>query len=117
VPLEAPPVDIASLWWGQLVAFVARIQWVMRRNPGARATSWWRSETKNREVGGSPVSQHLVGLGADFVVHFGSRIQFVNDLRAAGLVPVEELNHVHVQLFPAGVASASIRATMVRIKV
>lgn len=65
------------------------------------ATSWYRSPERNAQVGGSPWSQHLVGWGLD-VVGPGAN-QFAKAVRARGMIAVVEADHVHVQLFPAGV--------------
>ncbi len=70
---------------------------------GVEATSWYRDPTHNRSVGSTePDSQHLLGLGIDVS---GSRYQlsqFADDAREAGLIAVDEGDHVHVQFFPAG---------------
>lgn len=69
-------------------------------------TSWWRSPLENRRVGGSPDSQHLVGLAFDVVPGKGSFQLAVNEasqrFTESGFVTVPESTHLHVQTFPAG---------------
>ena len=66
-------------------------------------TSWWRSTEDNLRVGGRHSSQHRLGLAWDAVPEPGSTVY---DLQRAawdaGLVPVIESDHVHVQATPAG---------------
>ena len=63
-------------------------------------TSYWRSREENERVGGHPFSQHLVGWAIDVV---GPDIEiFAERVGAAGLVPVHEIDHLHIQLLPAG---------------
>lgn len=64
-------------------------------------TSWWRTPLENARVGGDPFSQHLVGWAVDAA---GPDMQqFSKQARMTGLTTVLEADHVHVQLFPAGV--------------
>jgi len=65
------------------------------------ATSWWRSAARNAAVGGHPYSQHLVGWALD--VAGPDQQQFAKRARQLGLIAVQEADHVHVQLFPAGI--------------
>lgn len=63
--------------------------------PGARVTSWWRSPSKNKAVGGKPNSRHLWGWAFDIVPATA-----VNEraLRRFFPVVVNEGDHIHVQL-------------------
>lgn len=85
------------LAWAPVIEFMRRVRSIP---VNTRATSWWRGVAENAEAGGSPYSQHLLGLAADF-----PRIDGL--LAAAGeaqLVAIDEprKNHVHVQLYTAG---------------
>ena len=66
----------------------------------ASPTSWYRTPARNAAVGGDPFSQHLVGLGSDWVSRRPSEL--VRRFRAVGLIAVDELDHVHAQGWPAG---------------
>lgn len=68
-----------------------------------RVTSWWRNPTRNAEVGGAPTSQHLLGLALDLISNRPDEI--VRAVRRSGLIVVPESDHVHVQAWPAGIAS------------
>jgi len=67
---------------------------------GADLTSLYRDPQKNREVGGSPDSQHLVGLAADLDTDRPQEVARV--LRAFGFTVVPYASHVHVQALPPG---------------
>ena len=67
-----------------------------------KPTSWWRSPALNNEVGGSPESQHLFALASDWVVPRHNVEAVIDGLFAVGLIPVVELDHIHVQAFPSG---------------
>lgn len=75
---------------------------------GTVLTSWWRSPTVNRDAGGDPLSQHLLG----FAMDLQSREDFLlaAKLNQLGLVAIEERDHVHVQLFPRGFVAPLVRA-------
>lgn len=82
--------------------FQERLAATLRAAP-AQVTSGLRTRRKNRDVGGDPYSQHLIGCAADLVPQAGVTYQQLADAaRAARLHPVLEGDHVHVQLFPAG---------------
>jgi len=70
-------------------------------------TSWYRTPSQNRRVGGSPDSQHLVGLAFDVVPGKGTSRLAINEaaqaFARAGFTVVPADRHVHVQTFPAGV--------------
>lgn len=79
--------------------------------PGqARVTSWWRTPARNAAVGGHPESQHLIGTAADFVpIAPSTYADIARALEGAGLVVVDEGDHVHAQLFAGGVAGPFIK--------
>ena len=99
--MDAPPHSI--VWtvdrWapGIWPAFFNAVWWAYQQEPFT-VTSWWRSASKNREVGGHPDSQHLVGMAIDATK--GS----ADVLRRAGFTVVEYRNHVHAQVWPSGLA-------------
>lgn len=70
-------------------------------------TSWYRSPSENKRVGGHPDSQHLVGLAFDVVPGKGATLLAMNEaadtFRQLGFAVEIERAHVHVQTFPAGV--------------
>lgn len=70
-------------------------------------TSWYRTPSDNRRVGGDPDSQHLVGLAFDVVPGKGTSRLAINEaaqaFARAGFAVVPADRHVHVQTFPAGV--------------
>lgn len=102
MPLLAPPREVQRSIGPALPAFVRRVN-AASWPSGVYATSWWRSPDWNRNVGGNAFSQHLGALALDIG---GTRDQLrgaVDAARSVGLVAVDEGDHVHVQLLPAGV--------------
>jgi len=82
--------------------FQTRLDRTLQR-VSARVTSRRRTRAQNAAVGGAAYSQHLIALAADLVPVAGSSYATIAAAaRSAGLVPVIESDHVHVQLFPAG---------------
>ena len=72
---------------------------------GTRVSSYYRTPERNRRVGGMPDSQHQLGTAVDLVAPFGEFDPFVlAQAEALGLTVVRERSHLHVQLWPAGVA-------------
>jgi hypothetical protein len=66
---------------------------------GPRA--WQRSRRENAAVRGKPRSQHLVALAIDLT---GPDVrEFQRRARAAGLVTIDEGDHLHVQRYAAAV--------------
>ena len=68
-------------------------------------TSLYRDPQKNAEVGGSPDSQHLVGLAAD--LHSDRSEEIARVLHAFGFTVVPYAGHVHVQALPPGMLRQS----------
>lgn len=65
---------------------------------GASVTSWKRSVSHNKAVGGVSDSRHLTGLGADVVYDSPLPLTFRLDLaRARGLQLIREVDHDHIQ--------------------
>lgn len=99
---EGPPQWVQHYFWWDLTDFVERVRAAHRATP-FWVTSWWRSPTRNAQVGGDPWSQHLVALAIDAVPVSGRTIRdLALSLRRSGLVVVEYDRHVHAQLHPAG---------------
>jgi hypothetical protein len=98
--LELPPAQLL----GPLQAFYShlwnRVELMARGDPSLWPTSWFRTEAHNASVGGHRDSQHLLGFAIDVTTE---RPDYVAEYcEALGLVPVVELDHVHIQIFPAG---------------
>jgi len=111
VPIQPPP---AGVWQpverfapGSYGNFLTRLIFGVRDIDPIQATSWWRSPNENRDVGGFPESQHLLGLAVDLVLDDKQRA--VGELVDLGLTAVNEGTHVHVQYWPAGIASPLVR--------
>lgn len=77
-----------------------RLGVISQADPTLLLTSWYRTEATNAAVGGSPESQHLLGFAVDVETDFPEQVeQFA---RGLGLIGVNEFDHVHLQIFPAG---------------
>lgn len=98
--LQGPPQDLVNQFPEVFGYLISLSQAISEFDPSTQFTSWWRSDSLNRSVGGDPHSQHLFGFAFDLV---GNRSREVQDaLNRIGLVAVAESDHLHVQLFPAG---------------
>jgi len=104
VALRTPPAALVSavesVIPGIYRAFLERLFAGVRGHSGLLATSWWRSATDNRAVGGHPRSQHLLGLAVDLQA-LDPRLLLM-DLNSQGLTVIDEGDHLHVQTFPSG---------------
>lgn len=87
-------------WWIPYVTVFQRGLGSLQSLSGARVTSYVRSVDHNREVGGDPHSQHLLGIAADLAPSSYRLVQIAQSM-GFGYV-LDEGDHVHVQLFPAG---------------
>jgi len=105
VAVEAPPREIILTWERWFPGFWRGFSNALRRGVQIggplQATSWFRSVADNAGVGGDRFSQHLGGVALDLVADNPRRS--AEALRGAGLLVVEEFDHLHVQTFPAGV--------------
>jgi len=81
-------------------AKVAFAQGVSAARVGISVTrsSYYRTIDHNREVGGAPASQHLLGLAMDFVGRDLERL--AQRLTERGFVAIREASHLHVQAYP-----------------
>jgi len=94
-----PPRELLrSAWRPVIFGFIHRVAPSLQR--GQQITSWYRTPAQNQAEGGMPASQHLVGLALD-VVGPGQQLTQVI-ARNAHLVAVQEFDHLHIQMFPAG---------------
>lgn len=110
MPYSQPPSSVTNTlermvpgfrnWWNGAVGRA------YSQAGGFTVTSWWRSPGYNREVGGSDHSQHLIGAAID-VVPVNQRVY--NALRGAGFRVVNEGDHLHAQVWPAGAARPVLR--------
>ncbi len=100
-----------------LVPFWREMQARLLAAPGqARVTSWLRTVTHNRAVGGAPESQHLIGTAVDVVPLAPTTWpEIAAALRGVGFAyVVDEGDHVHAQLFPKQLAQPVIRQLLER---
>jgi uncharacterized protein YcbK (DUF882 family) len=84
-----------------------RLNDLLRAFPEAVATSWYRDSLGNRGVGGATYSQHLLAFAADFSMPRGQMRAFTVAATELGMVAIDEGDHVHVQMYPAGVIPKS----------
>ncbi len=86
---------ILLIWIGGIVLGFGAVLLLV---PGARITSWFRTGTENRRVGGLPLSAHLVGWGWDMIP-----VTAENERRLKNVFPVvvNEKTHLHVAWFQA----------------
>ena len=97
-----PPPSILAALRPEILEFARRLRSV-RGSYGV--SSWWRSVEHNRDVGGNAFSQHLLGLAVDTTpTPTANRAELAAAFRAAGLVAIDEGDHIHVQRYPGGVA-------------
>jgi len=98
MPCNPPSAQVAQVV-PHLQHFASIASWAAQ-GLDVTCTSWFRTPAENFAVGGDEFSQHLVGWGMD-VAGPGS-LQFASRARLAGLPVVNEGDHIHIQLFPAG---------------
>lgn len=98
----APPRDLSRRFVGIYALLLeANIQ------SGGTITRWWNSIEGNRLRGGDADSQHQIGWAIDVVPVTAARAAA---FRARGLTVIDEGDHLHVQVSPAGFANATVRA-------
>lgn len=62
-------------------------------------TSWIRSSKRNKQVGGSQNSRHLLGLAVDIILDNPTDLRdFIKDAELLRLKVIDEKTHLHVQL-------------------
>lgn len=80
-----------------LAAFCYLIHCLCNLYP-ASVTSWIRTPTRNRAVGGHPKSKHLVGAAVDVALDDPQqKPAFVRACKALGLQAIDEGDHIHVE--------------------
>lgn len=98
---------IPGIWQQWVAAAVEGLNAIDAEGFGeTTVTSWFRSPSDNRRVGGDPDSQHLVGLALDVVPGKGTSRLAINEaaqrFSEAGFFAVPEEKHVHIQTFAPG---------------
>ncbi len=106
--LRSPPAQLVNAYPDFYRWLVPRLRFIQQTFPAAQPTSWWRSTSRNLEVGGAARSQHLLGWAVDFAGPRDENARMVAVARQLGLVAVDEGDHVHLQMFPAGVVPARL---------
>lgn len=86
------------LWYYQQL--IERVNWAAGAFPDIGLSSWFRDEASNAAVGGHPFSQHRLGFAVDLTTAWKGEL--ADRIRSAGLIPLVEGDHVHVQIFLAG---------------
>lgn len=103
MPPASPPFEIFTRWQNVFAFFLPRARAVLEFYPETVVTSWYRDQFENAQVGGSPISQHLLGFAFDAIPPPGvDWNQFAQVIEYFGMIAVVERDHVHVQFFPAG---------------
>lgn len=78
--------------------FLANIVWLCGEHD-ASVTSWLRTPARNKQVGGHPQSQHLIGTAIDLVCDQEDDKQpLMEAARKLGLIAFDEGDHIHIQL-------------------
>ncbi len=96
----APPDEMLREYLPVYRYLVERALLLQSLDPRVNFTSWYRDQRQNAAVGGNRESQHLFGFAFDVV---GGRLEAVEQAaNQLGLITVPELDHLHIQLFPAG---------------
>ena len=89
----------------QILSFLMELSPVLVRHR-CILTSWYRDRASNEAAGGASSSQHRVGLAVDLVPTRGTYGALMRSCQRRDLVAVFELDHVHVQRYPAGALAA-----------
>jgi len=101
-PVHAPPFEFFRILGPAFNFMLPRADLAVRLFPGTQVTSWYRDAPTNLRVGGSPFSQHRLGLAFDAVPPLGQTPAYLEFVRRLGLRATEELDHVHTQTFERG---------------
>ena len=97
--MPAEYLGVPSFWLPYVHRFY-QIAFAIGADLNVRVTSFQRTRRHNAEVGGAELSQHLVATAWD--VSGPDQDVYAARARAAGLTVIDEGDHVHVQLFRAG---------------
>jgi len=101
--VQAPPAQLVNAYPDFYRWLLPRLNLISTLFPNAQPTSWWRSNARNLDVGGARNSQHLLAWAVDFAGPRDESRKLVAVAERLGLVAVDEGDHVHVQMFRAGV--------------
>jgi len=83
-------MDFVAFWW--YVRFLVK-------KYDASVTSWFRTEQRNKMVGGTSSSVHLNGMAVDVVCDKVSlHEQIASEARYCGLWALVEKDHVHIEV-------------------
>lgn len=93
-------------WWLPYVRRFLQLAYPIGEDLDVTVTSWHRTRSHNAEVGGQPQSQHLVATAWD--ITGPDRWTYSARAKRAGLTTLDEGDHIHVQLFRAGVVPSWI---------
>jgi hypothetical protein len=107
VTVYGPPPDLLYRYFPLYSDAFWRFALLDRATP-SRCTSFYRDPEHNRQVGGAPRSQHLLGLAGDWVVPHEFRQHFLDVCTFLELTAVDEGSHIHVQRFEAGRLPANL---------
>jgi len=117
VSLQSPPPELVQRYVEFYRALLPRLNFMWQEFPGAIPTSWYRSEARNLEVGGAPYSQHRLAWAVDWKAPPGRNREMVRLAQDLGMVGVDEGDHVHVQMYPAGIIPKTFFETTRRFAV
>lgn len=98
--MSATPPRVPS-WWKPYVARFVQLAYPIGEDLDVAITSWARSISHNAEVGGVENSQHLIGTAWD--IAGPDQLEYAARASQRGLIVLDEGDHVHVQLFRAGI--------------
>jgi len=103
MPFRPPPPAVAHAYASVFGLWIPPAVFVLNQFPGTIITSWFRTPEENAAVGGHPRSQHLVGWAFDLVAPAGQAGRLADALQANQFEVVRESDHLHVQVFTAGI--------------
>lgn len=105
----APPNDILQALQFYPIYLFVDVRLAISQLPGnMRITSWYRTVAHNAAVGGVADSQHLIGTGMDIAPRAVSKAMLLAQLHYDETV-IDEGDHLHIQIWPAGVATNLVR--------
>lgn len=81
----------------EYLSFCERIR-ILSDKFACSATSWGRSDKRNKQVGGHPKSRHLNWCAVDIVLDDeADKFRFTELAKTLGLRVVDEQDHLHIQ--------------------